>query len=709
MDEPEIDVRRILGTVRRQWRIIATAIVASLALAGLAVFALTPIFSASTLVLVDPREKNLLDPNAQVISSSAADSARVDSEVELVRSDSVLLRVIQDMDLVNSDEFGPTLGLRGTILSALRIGTVTLPTGAAALGQTLAKLKSAISVQRRGLTYLINLEVRSESPQLSADIANALARAYIDDQVQSKVQSILTSKAVLAQRIAEARAALAVSETSFDQFIQENLDSIAQTSSRSDIRNLQRRFDLLQSSRERLASTADLLSESLERQDWQTIVANLQNDALQSLERQRQELADQLTEAGTGSPVAVDLRARLAEIEEQMADAAQTQVSTLQQDIAQSENLEDELRQQLRTVVLEGELPAEILTQLYEVQQNAQLARDQYQNLLARSQDLDAQANLQIADSRVVSPALPPTRPAFPNNILIFAIALLGGIGVGVALAFLYENFLGGFVSEEQLDAVLRTKTSSVVPAAKMPSESESLASLLIKSPLSAYSEAIRRLRAAIEQNTARTPKEKKSLVVMVSSTIPHEGKSTLSLALGRSYALAGYSTILIDADLRKPSIHRHVGTSIRSGLIDYLKSKTADHQVVSDIIHTDESGLCIVLGGHRSDVPTDQLIDQPAFKRLIDTTRKTFDVTVIDTPPVGLVVDGLYVAEHADVVVFATKYASTPQADARKAMNLLRNAVGPDVSVVTVLNGVPQSQSNYYRKYGSYYVEAQS
>lgn len=706
MDEPEIDLRRIFGTIRRQLRIIVAAVIVAAAVAGIAIFSLTPIYTSSALILIDPSKKNLLDPEAQLIGSSASDSARIDSEVELMRSDNILLDVVRSLDLVKSEEFGPSLGLRAQLMALLRIGNISLPTGEEALNQTLGKVRRAISVQRRALTYLISVEARSESPALAADLANAAASAYIADQVDSKVESVLASQSILNTRIEDARAKLAESEVSFDQFIQQNLDRIAQNSSRSDIRRLQEQFDALRSVRQQSASTAELVSDRLAEGDWQTIVASLQSDALTELEQQREALTDQLTTSDAQSPGSVDLRARLAQIEAEMRSAAEGEISGLRASIQSSEAEEDKLRQELRQIVLQGDLPPEILTQIYEVQQNAQIARDQYQNLLSRSQDLDAQANLQIADGRVVSPALAPSTASFPNNTIILALAIMGGLAVGVALAFLYENFVGGFVSEDQLESVLRVRVAGSVPFAKMPSERDSLADTVLTSPLSAFAESIRRIRASIDQSL-RHQDPAMARVIVVSSTAPHEGKSTLALALGRSYAQAGQNTLLIDGDMRKPSIHRHVGADPSFGLLEYLKDPNDGQIEITSIVSRDQSGLSLVLGARRSDVPTDQLIMQPAFRRLIDASRRTFDVVVIDTPPVGPVVDALYVARFADVVLFISKWGATSQSDAKQAVGLLQSSVDDATPTLAVLNGTHASQSNYYRKYGAYYSEA--
>jgi succinoglycan biosynthesis transport protein ExoP len=701
-EEPEIDLRAIASVLRRQWRIIAASAVMALALAGIALFALTPIYSSTALILVDPSKKNLLEPDTQV-ASAAADSARIDSEVELVRSDATLIKVIRQMNLIETKEFGPALG----IVSVLRLGDMPVPTEEEAIGQTLGRLKQAVAVQRRGLTYLITVEARSQDSRLAADLANALAQAYIADQVQAKIDSILSSRAVLTTLIEEARTAMASSETTFDAFISDNLDRIATGSSRSDGRQLQDQLGRISASREALASTSDLVRKGLLANDWQDIVRQLQDDALGALESQRSQVASAISVSERGSPVLADLRQRLADIELQMRSAAENRLVSLAHSIAESQQQEGTLRQQLRQVVLQGDVPTEIITRMYEAQQTAQLARDQYQDLLARSQELDAQANLQIADSRVVSPALPSALPAFPNNALILTLSVLAGLAIGIAMAFVYEHFAGNFISEEQLESLLRVKVAGTIPFAKPVSEHDSLADLLLTVPLSAFSESIRRIRASIDHSLPKSTRaEPVAPVIMVSSTAPHEGKSTLSLALGRSYALAGTRVLLIDADLRQPSIHRHVGITPVTGLLDFLRKPMTDYAQINEIIVDDSAGLSMILGAQRSDVPTDQLLTRDAFRHLVTAARHAFDVIIIDTPPVGPVVDAIYIGRYASLVLFVCKWASSSQAHARKALASLRSASGDAVPQLAVLNGAPLSKSGHQRSYSTYYSE---
>jgi len=174
----EIDLRGLLGLLRRQLKMIAAVFLAVIGLAALSVFTTTPIYTATTLVMVDPSSKNALQSDDRLEGGAGANS-RIDGEVVLAASDNVLLAVIDREGLLDDREFRPELGFTARVLSFLRLREPTLPTADEALRQTLNKLSSMVTVQRRGLTFLIAINARSEDPAKAARLANAIALSLI--------------------------------------------------------------------------------------------------------------------------------------------------------------------------------------------------------------------------------------------------------------------------------------------------------------------------------------------------------------------------------------------------------------------------------------------------------------------------------------------------------------------------------------------------
>ncbi|MDX6767103.1 MAG: Wzz/FepE/Etk N-terminal domain-containing protein [Candidatus Methylacidiphilales bacterium] len=722
MDESGIDLRGIVGLLRRQLRLIAGTIAVIVVLAAIVVFSLTPTYTASTLVLVDPSNKNLLDPTAEMMGASS-ENARVDSEVEILRSDAVMLEVVRANNLIADAEFGVRLGMLQSVLAFLRLRDDAAPTGNEALQSVLQKLSRAVAVQRRGLTYLVSIQATSRDQEKAALLANEVARAYIDAQVRAKIDSALAARDILQGRMSDASQAIVQSEEAFDTFIDNNIDRIGADSGNQGVLELRSRLQAANADYDRAAGTVNTVEAGIASQSWATVATTLQSTALAELERQRQQVASSLAAAAQGSQQEVDLRAELTRIESGLADTARQESSAFRNQISASKELADNLRQELRSTILTSNLPADVLTGIYQMQQNSEIARNQYQTLLARVSDVEQQASLQVADSRVVSPALAPTNPSFPNPPLFLTLALLSAIALGVGLAFLYENYIGGFTTEGQVSAVLRLPVAAVIPKHRSgknaPTGTEagdSAANTLITAPLSVYAETVRRVRAEIDQALRRSeeagtpplPGQKApGKVLMVSSAAPGEGKTTMALSIARAYAISGRSVLLIDADLRKPSIHRQMGVEASTGLLEHLM-KPANDEGLSDILFTEsETGLLALVGARRSDIPTDQVIASKAFDDLIHLARTHFEMVVIDTPPVGPVVDGLYLAKFADAIAFVVRWASTSQRDARDAAHSLEPAKRPGVPTLVILNQQEGSAASYRNKYAGYYNEA--
>jgi capsular exopolysaccharide synthesis family protein len=334
--------------------------------------------------------------------------------------------------------------------------------------------------------------------------------------------------------------------------------------------------------------------------------------------------------------------------------------------------------------------------------------------MLARENDLDTNAYLQLADSRVVSPATPPSDPSFPNTRLILGLATIAALGMGVGLAFLYENYIGGFVSEQQLEAVLGAPVVTGIPRQRPMKRPDgtpvsSLADAMLDSPLSIFAESIRRIRVRIDLATrnlrqAEPQNRERGSVVMVTSTAPGEGKTTISLSLARAYALSGRTTLLIDCDLRKPSVHRHLTLHSSAGLVDYLASDAANPELASFTVEDPFSSVQVALGGRRSDIATDQLIANNTFSRLLEAAVTVFDIVILDTPPVGPVVDGIYLAQYADTIVFAVEARHTSQQDAKRALAAIATSKRKSAETLLVLNQHDDAKSAYYYKYKYYY-----
>lgn len=713
--EDLIDLKSIVELLRRQIRLIGLTLLIVLGLALAYLVTVTPTFTAQTLVLFDPAQKNLLD-SEQVATSAQADNARIESEVEILRSPATALAVIDRAGLITDPEFGPSIGTRQRLLTAIGLGGDQLQTGDALLKSVITKVQSASSVRRRGLTYLISIEMTSEDPERAARLANVMAEVYIAAQVQSKVSASLGARDVLQAQVEAGREALTASDLALDEFIETNLARLEEDAGNPELARLRAELEGLRSQQLSATVTADAATEALRAQDFASLATRLGDEALADLAREQERLQRQLGQIAEGSQQEVDLRNALAALEGDIEERAQAQIGSLRNELDTMNSAVSDFRAELRSELLRSDLSSESLAVIFELQQEATIARSQYQRLLSRVRDLEAQSALHVADSRVVSPALAPNDPSAPNNRLVLAIALVIGLGLGIGLAFLNEYYVGGVTSSAQLRDLVRAPVATTIPLSldKIDQQS-SIADKVVSEPLSPYSESIRRLRASLDQGWRKRGligqarddlpglSARDGRIIMITSTVPAEGKTTLALALARIYAISGHKTLLIDADLRKPSVHRQVGVQPDFGLIDYLKDPDQHHIASAFYTRDSQTDLSLVLGAGRSNVPTDQLISSSTFDAILQEARRSFDIVVIDTSPLVPVVDARYIAHYADAVVMPVRYATTSQADLRSAVQALGDAMDADTDFYTVLSHQQYQQASY--KYDGYYL----
>ena len=704
----DFDLFELIGILRRQRRmvIITAAIVLMVAFAYLMIA--TPMYRATALISIDAGGSNLLDPGSIENSQSAILNSRVDGEVEVLRADATVMAVVERAALITDPEFGPRLGLAAKIGVALGVEPLgarirrslglrsgDAPGSDALVSRTIGKLKGAADIRRRGLTYLISVAVEAESPQRAADIANTYVATYIDLQVLAKSASVMAARDVLRSQTDTARAELARLEGALNSFIDDNLARLEADSNSAAISTLRRQLETTRSSKHASVAALATARDAAARSDWSAAASSLGDTALKQLADERDALARRLGAEVAGAQEQVDLKAALASLDQdlgarlvQVQDGVETDLSS----ITRAETL---ARENLREALLESDLSSDVIADLYNLQQSASIARSQYQQLLARVQELNALANVQISDARVVSKALPPTAAASPNKRLIFAMALTAAVGLGVLIAFLNEYHIGGVTSTAQLGNVIQARVAVAVPALAPEVKDRLLADEIVLSPLSQYSESFRKLRLAIDTNLNQSAAERgqteqtwaKGKVILVCSALPGEGKSTSAIALGRTYAVSGLRTLLVDCDLRKPSIAAYINAPAQDGLIDYLLSRKSDAEQVVHPALDPMSNLMVITAGTRSDRPTDQLVNSARFLSLLEVVRDAFDVIILDSPPLLPVVDTRYLAQQADIAVMIVRFASTTQAEIREAANQVQEVLRPGTRLLGVLS----------------------
>jgi polysaccharide biosynthesis transport protein len=703
--ELTFDLRDFFGIIRRRLMsfVLMTALILGPCLLYLQVA--TPRYTSTTLVQVDP-DRSVLRETADDTRNNASMSAMVDGEVEVIRSDRVLLELIREARLLVDPEFGLRPSRTDRVRSLLGFEMSPLPTGEAALNRVLNQVRGAVQVRRRGGTYLIEISVTSADPHTSARMANLIAEIHTRMQVAEKVRRVTFARDTIASRIEESRAAMEGSESRLSEFFLTAADLAIAETGRTDLRMMRVIIEEAEASVSFAEARSTLLSDIASGDAPLPDRAVLSDEALLTLIAERESLQSRDLAL---APDASEIEARIGQLDAQIRQQASISLGSVQQEISEARTRKDRAEGDLRAALLSGEVPTRALSGLFELQQESEIARSQHMSLLARLRQLESMADLQIPDIRVVSDAAPSFTPSSPKKRLILLVGFALSLLSGLLFAFLREFQIGGFTSVDQVSNTLRSDEVIAVP--QVSGSGAEVARLIGSEPLGAYAEAVRRLRygaqrvmdrasaAGRDQNrsSALEPDECPGRVVCVTSSSPNEGKTTIAISLARAFADAGVRTVLVDLDLRNPSVADLIGAEPSEALMSSLQTGVEDVGLLKGI---DGTPLDLIPGGQRARVPTDPLLTSARFGALINRLRSEYELVLIDTPPVLPVIDPLLIVRHADLVIMPIRFGRTSQSAVRQTVARVSAELREGAYLIPVLNMDQARKDAYYQGY---------
>jgi len=306
--------------------------------------------------------------------------------------------------------------------------------------------------------------------------------------------------------------------------------------------------------------------------------------------------------------------------------------------------------------------------------------------IVARMRETSMSASIESRNARMVDRAARPTIPSSPNVTLNLCLGAVSGLVLGLALAFLIAFIDDRVKGAYQIESLIGVPLLGVVPnVPKLGMPERAQLAVTNANPLA--SEAFRTLHASLRLKFA--PKE--SQVILVTSTTPGEGKSFITSNLALTFAENGEKTVLVDCDLRKPTVHRSFGISNRKGVIDYC---IGGDGLDDCIIKGHRNNFDILTAGERSVIPT-QVFNHESFAQLIVELRKRYDRIIIDTPPLAPVSDALLVLRHVDGSLFTVRFNKVRTSGAKLSAKRLLESNVPCFGAV--LNGLNFAVSDYY------------
>jgi succinoglycan biosynthesis transport protein ExoP len=729
--QPTVDLREIARILRRRWKVAAAAPFSLALLALIYVLTATTLYTATSTVLVDPRRTTAIESNQSAMSMSnfGTDDATIESETLLIQSIAILRRVVEKLKLTDDPEFIPTPGMLDPIKRLFSSSSSVADANPedAAKARSVEILQRRMKVTRQGTTFLVDINVSSGSPRKAAIIANAMAEGYFEEQVRAKNEATRIASSWLNGQIDGLKSRVVAAERAVEDFRSANNLTVSQGVTVND----QQITDLNNQLVAARVQTAEARAKFDQAQqltksgsDPGGFNAAISSDIVSKLRAQYADIAkneaDLSSKYGARHPLVANVRAQRRDTQRLINEEIQRILQSTRHDYEVARSREVSLQQSFDQLQGVSSSSGQAQVRLRELQREAEANRTLYESYLARYKETTAQESLEMPDSHVVTKAGVPIGPSWPKTWFVLGLALTLGLGVGCVLAFLADYLDQKVKTLEQAEQIsgmpalaavplisagelaglakrgrneLRRydpKTTKLLPPPLQPP----LMRYAIDAPGTFFAEAIRAIRLAL-QRTMRTQPIK---VVLVTSALDSEGKTTLAANLAQSIATLGIRTLLIDGDLRNPQLTRALCPRADTGLLDVALGRVAPERA---ILVDRSTGLSILPSTTvmQADIITELMFSERIVD-VLDHLRHRYELIIIDSPPLVPLVDGRALAELADRIVLALAWDQTPGEVLSHTINLL--APVHDRILGTVLTRVDLSRLRFYDYYRS-------
>jgi polysaccharide biosynthesis transport protein len=733
---------RAIGTVRRQLLVIVLFVAVGALLGAFYVLRAPPTYTAEARIVIDPRRVQLFEK--ATFSQGQIDQSVLESEIELVKSEPVALSVINALDLAKDPEFLKPPGVFGEVLGlASRLVSVVKPTKplseSEATKAALGALSKYLSVARVGWSYNLSIQYRSENPERAAQIVNAIAEAYITEQFEGKYESTRRATQWLEERIEELNQKKKLADravvdfkknndmimadgklVSEQQIVDLNTHLATARKQTSEAKARLDRADAVISDNSLSADSAATLADTLNS----SVIAGLRTRYLDAINRE----ANWSRKYGANHLAVVNLRDQIRELRGSFLDELKRLRETYLSAYEIAKQEEQDLEKRLADAVLRSQPINQAQATLLDLESNAQNLRTMYDNFRQRYAESLQQQSFPISDARIAARASLPLEKNDLKRALVLVIAVAGGLGFGVAVGILRELMNGSFYTTEQVERALQTPCIAIVPSLKSDKGSNLMGNAkpmlsfdrglgtdlnnqktisrdpdicwaVLNAPFSRFAEEIRSIKLAVQQNNGAANSWK---VIGFTSSLPQEGKSTIATSLALLMAQAGARVILVDCDLRNPSLSRKLAPNADHGILDVIAGRIT----LKEAVWTDQStNLTFLPAGtsgrlmHSSDI-----LSADATRKLFENLQSRYDYVLVDLTPLMPIVDTRATRAFVDCYVYVIEWGRTTS-DAvkhafRDAHNISENMLG------IVLNKAHVNQLRRYYPTGENYYQ---
>jgi len=680
-----LDLREFITVINRRKKLVMTTALVMMLLALLLTLLMQPVYRAYSSIKV---ERYAANANVEILNAEASRSDRdfFETQIQLIQTKALAQRVIDQLGL---DKKAAPTGL----LSKLKIMLGSDPASEQDNKESMTEIfLENLSVKPISNSQLLSISYDSSNPQLAANISNAIAKTFVRQNLERRFDTASSYKTYVTDNIEVTRKSLEDAEQRLNTYAKENNIVQGADGESTSTHTLKKQAEeLVAAEKERIEAEA---AYEIYKNDPSADPASIINNPyILSLKKASVRLQSKYQAfRNKRSRSARNLKKEMEGLQRQIAIEAESIKLSFKSKFLESQQKEKMLRLQL------DKLKVKALNQQSKNTKYNRLLREVEINQLAYNKQLEQLMAVNVASNvgtnniSIIDKASPPTKkhkPSLKTNLLF---GLLLGLLLGMGIAFLRE-----FIDDTIKDSLLLEKISglpvlSQLPELKVKTSKEVALQAAIK-PRSALSESIRSLRTSLRFSTRNgTPQS-----IFITSSAPGEGKTSIAVNLAIAYAQAGSKVLLIDADLRNPSIHKLLEINNMEGLTSYL----ADPQAVnSDISHSSMiKNLKVVTSGPIPPAPV-ELLSGNKMTELLDMTRSSYDHIIIDGPPVLGLADALVISNLSDATIVAVEAGKTRKTKLLDALKRLERANANLVgSVITRISREvnPEYDQQYY------------
>ena len=712
---------------KRKWYVVGClATIFSVVL--IASLRMPKIYEAGGTIAINKADTSLNFQNNATFSLDYYDPSELETEVKILQSDVLALEVIRSLNLDQRPEFG---GQTSSSPSA-DLAPDPLQTDPGKAASMLGGFKGSLRVGLAQNSRIIEVHYRSTEPQTAANVVNTLMQTYIDDNRRTRFESTMAASDWLQKQLFDLKIQVETSQEKLVRYQKEHeilgmdekqnittqkLDELnkALTAAESERMDKESFYHLVESGDpDAIASSAGGLDAG---SGVQTASALL--DALRGKQADLKiQAADLNTQFGPAYPKLAQLNNQLKEIDSQIQAEMKKIASTVRGQYITALGRENMLHDALEKQKQEANKLNESAIEYNLLKRDAETYRALYEGILEKLKEASVSAGLKSNNFRIVDAARAPSYPIEPNIPRNLGFALMLGLASGVGLAFLLEGLDNTIRTTEQAHMISGLPSLGMIPlGSKSAREGPDAKRLVIASskeavelvtqvrPQSQMAESYRALRTSLLLSNLGAPPK----VIMVTSALPQEGKSTTSTNTAIVLAQKGVRVLLIDADLRRPSIHKILGMGPRSGLSNVLTGSTTLEQAITRTAIL--PNLFILPAGTPPPNPA-ELLASSNMREMLTQLRGQYDHIVVDTPPSLSVTDAVVLSQAADAVVLVIRANQTTKQSLRRACDILAQVSAKVVGVL--LNAVDLSSPDYYYyyeyqgKYAKYYQDGE-